>query len=55
MEKYRKPCLPRIILTVYYYYSKSSWKQPKVIAFVLGYPEALTPEEPVDAVATAVL
>lgn len=54
MEKYRKPCLSGIIL-VPYYYSKSSRKQHKVIAFVLGYPEALTPDESVDAVATAVL
>lgn len=54
VEKYRKPCLPGIILTQNYY-SKTSWKQHKVIAFVLGHPEALTSEEPVDALATAAL
>ena len=54
MEKYRKPCLPGIIL-VLYYYAETSWKQHKVIAFVLGHPQALTSDASVDAVATAVL
>lgn len=54
MEKKKKPCVPGIIL-VLYYYSETSWKQHKVIAFVLGHPEALTSDESVDAAATAVL
>jgi len=40
MEKYRKPCLPRITSALYYY-SKTSGKQEKVIAFVAGPPGSL--------------
>jgi hypothetical protein len=54
VKKYRKPCLSGIILAMHYY-SKTSWKQHKVIAFVPGHREALTSDESVDAVATAAL